>query len=87
MKKSAKQKKPTYDSRLLLSNMLILTSKIMSKKTTKNNKGLTPTMVVKSEKDNDYVYVLKNGSELRFKSNEFPIQRPLIANNGQLLIF
>jgi hypothetical protein len=57
------------------------------KKTTKNKKGLTPTMVVKSEKDNDYVYVLKNGSELRFQTNEFPIQRPLIANNGQLLIF
>lgn len=59
----------------------------MTKKTVKNKKGLTPSMVVKSEKDNDYVYVLKNGTELRFKSNEFPIQRPLIANNGQLLIF
>ena len=70
-----------------LTKMLILTIKKMTKKTLKKDKGLIPSMVQKSDKDNDYVYILKNGSELRFKSDKFPVSEPLITNNGQLLIF
>ena len=57
------------------------------KKTTKNKKGLTPTMVIKSTKVNEYVYVLKNGQELAFKDKNFPVLKPLIESNGQLLMF
>lgn len=50
-------------------------------------KGLRSTMVIKSEKVNEYVYVLSNGTELTFKDKEFPTLRTLVANNGQLIMF
>ena len=59
----------------------------MTKKTVKKDKGLVPTMVQKSQKVNEYIYVLSNGSEISFKDKNFPIEAPKILNNGQLLIF
>lgn len=49
--------------------------------------GLKVTHAPKSEKVNEYIYVLKDGSELTFKSKEFPTKRPLQESNGQLLMF
>lgn len=35
-------------------------------------KALTPTMVMKTEKNKNYVYPLSNGTFLEFESKEFP---------------
>ena len=51
------------------------------------NNGLRPSMTIKNVKLKDYVYVLSNGQELTFKDKEFPIKKPLIENNGQLIMF
>ncbi|MGL2964657.1 hypothetical protein ACSVH2_12615 [Flavobacterium sp. RSB2_4_14] len=62
----------------------------MKNLTTKNKPkkaGLRVTHSAKSEKVNEYVYVLSNGQELTFKDKEFPITKPLIQNDGQLLMF
>lgn len=59
----------------------------MTKKAQKKDKGLTPSMVVKSEKVNEYVYVLSNGQELTFKDKNFPSQKSLISPNGQIAMF
>jgi len=49
--------------------------------------GLRVTHSAKSEKVNDYVYVLSNGQELRFKDKEFPTIQPTTKSDGQLLMF
>lgn len=59
----------------------------MKAKTTPKKLGLRVTHSVKSEKLNDYIYVLLNGQEITFKSKLFPTERPHELNNGQLLIF
>ena len=59
----------------------------MTKKVVKKRKGLTPSMVVKNEKVNEYIYVLSNGQELAFKDKIFPISKSLISPNGQITLF
>lgn len=44
----------------------------MTKKVTKKSKGLVPTMVQKSEKVKEYIYVLSNGIEITFNDKIFP---------------
>lgn len=51
----------------------------------KKNKAETPTMVLKSDKSNLYIYKLKNGDELTFESKEFPTEiKPKQTNQYQL---
>ena len=54
---------------------------------TKKDKGLTPTTCFKSEKSNQYIYILKNGQELVFQDKIFPIVEKPKPTNSQLLIF
>lgn len=46
----------------------------------KRDRGLQVTHVQKSIKCKDYVYILSNGTELRFKNKNFPTQE----TNGQI---
>lgn len=61
--------------------------KNLTEKNKPKKAGLRVTHYAKSEKVNEYVYVLSNGQEITFKSKVFPTERPQELNNGQLLIF
>lgn len=61
--------------------------KILTEKNKPKKAGLRVTHSAKSEKVNDYLYVLSNGQEITFKSKIFPTERPQKLNNGRLLIF
>lgn len=47
----------------------------MTTKKVPQKRGLKPTMYFKSEKCNDYVYTLSNGSQISFKDKVFPSQQ------------
>jgi hypothetical protein len=59
----------------------------MTTKKDKKDKGTIPTMVIKNQKLNEYIHVLKNGEELIFKDKHFLQKKSLIKPNGQLKMF
>lgn len=53
----------------------------MSQKIAKKDKNLIPTMVLKNDKENYYIYHLKNGDILKFPDKNLPKKEITIQPN------
>jgi hypothetical protein len=56
----------------------------MTKKA-KTKKGLKVSMVIKNDNENEYLYKLKNGSWLSFRTKNFPLSCQ--SSSSQLSLF
>lgn len=61
----------------------------MKTQTHQQKKAFTPTMIMKSEKEKNYIYTLSNGTTLEFESKEFPNQKTIQqkGNPNQITLF
>ena len=59
----------------------------MTQKRPKKSKAESPTMVLKSFKEIDYIYILSNGKSISFSTKEFPNQLQSQSNQNQLTLF
>ncbi|WP_281638422.1 hypothetical protein [Flavobacterium marginilacus] len=61
----------------------------MKATTHQQKKALTPSMVIKTEKEKNYMYKLSNGTYLEFESKEFPTGNKVQqkGNPNQMTLF